>query len=116
MAYRALDQDISASSTTEEHHKETGRGLYASRDISARESIISIQRPLVIALDVPRLKDTCYSCLGYEDEYRRSVEGPHEDEDNNLQICTGCHVVRYCSKVGAGFLRERGAVLYLIQT
>ncbi|KAF7503433.1 hypothetical protein GJ744_003763 [Endocarpon pusillum] len=98
MAHRALEQHISVDITNKKRCDETGWGLYASRKIAAREAIISIERPLVISLDIPRLKDTCYECLGYGSEAYRKPETIAWEEDKKLQVCTGCHVVRYCSK------------------
>lgn len=98
MAYQPLDQNIT-DFTNKRHTKETGWGLYASKDIAAGQKIISILRPLVISLDIPRLKDTCYSCLNYTNEVHHAIRSLAWHEDRKLQICTGCHVVRYCSKV-----------------
>lgn len=97
MAPQILEQDIS-DLTVEKHDAETGRGLYATTDIPACMTIVSIQRPLVISLDVPRLKDTCYFCLGYDDDVKDYPKMPIREGDTRLQICAGCHVVRYCSK------------------
>jgi hypothetical protein len=97
-----LEQHISTDLTERRYTEEAGWGLYSTRDISPRERIISIMRPLVISLDIPRLKDTCYFCLGYPRELGQIVLSLDVSADEKLQICTGCHVVRYCSKVGAG--------------
>jgi hypothetical protein len=78
---------------------ETGWGLYANKDISTREDILCIARPLVISPDIPRLKDTCYYCLGYDDGMWNHDPDTMFIKAKKLQICTGCHVVRYCSKV-----------------
>ena len=103
MTRRTLDQHISRNLTYKKRHDDSGWGLYANRDIEARESVISIQRPLVISMDIPRLKDTCYLCLGFESKTFQSPTVADLAEETKLQICTGCHVVRYCSKVGTSF-------------
>lgn len=106
MANRILRHHLSLDKTHKKRCNETGWGLYASEDIAAREFIISIERPLVISLDIPRLKDTCYNCLGYGDgleAYRNSARIAWE-EDKKLQVCAGCYVVRYCSKVSIPFI------------
>lgn len=106
MANRTLSQNISTNLTYKKRCEETGWGLYASIDIGAREAIISIEKPLVISLDIPRLKDTCYECLGYGTEAYRNPETIVWEEDKKLQVCTGCHVVRYCSAVSIHFLAD----------
>ena len=99
MAPQILEQDISSGLTVVKHVQESGRGLYASADIPARKPVIIIQRPLLITLDIPRLKDTCYFCLGYDDDVKNYPNTAIWEGDSKLQLCTGCHVVRYCSKV-----------------
>jgi MYND finger len=100
MAPQTLEQRISKNDTTKKLAADTGWGLYASKDIPARETIISILRPLVVSLDIPRLKDTCYNCLGYDaDVFERYRNGAAGEDDKKLQICSGCHAVRYCSRV-----------------
>lgn len=98
MAHHYSGRNVELNLTEQKQVDGADRGLYAKRDILARERIISIQRPLIISLDTPRLKDTCYCCLGYT-ETGPEYDPHHWKADNRLQICTGCHVVRYCSKV-----------------
>lgn len=98
MAEHTLDHAIWEDVTAKSKVDGKGRGLLANRDISQDEDVISIRTPLVIALDIPRLKDTCYACLGYKESCQKTEEN-NWGHDLNLQICTGCHVVRYCSKV-----------------
>jgi hypothetical protein len=90
--------------TEERSDEKTGKGLFAKCFIAERQPIITIWRPQVIALDTPRLKDTCYQCLGYNAEVAQNREEAKWGDRQKLQICTGCHTVRYCSKVGKDLL------------
>ena len=99
MGSRTLHQEILKNLTTEQHVEGKGRALFAMQDISIDEDVISILGPLVICLDIPRLKDTCYGCLGYKPSCQITEEN-FWGRKTKLQTCTGCHVVRYCSKVG----------------
>jgi hypothetical protein len=107
MAPQILHQNIRNDLAIQENNDESGRGLYARRSISARELIISIKRPLVISLDTKRLKDTCYRCLNYMIEMADYHERADRIDEHRLQTCTGCHVVRYCSKVRTAFLADQ---------
>ncbi|KIW03676.1 uncharacterized protein PV09_04997 [Verruconis gallopava] len=71
-----------------------GRGLFASKSLKAGESIFRKARPLVAALDVPRLEDTCVNC------FRTKLSEGLYDEAATLEIkkCTGCRIVAYCGK------------------
>jgi hypothetical protein len=75
-----------------------GRGLFASVGIKAGELIFKKSRPLVAALDVPRLGDTCAKCfrskLG-EGFYGVGIPG----QITEVKKCTGCRRVAYCSRV-----------------
>lgn len=108
MAHQVLDQNITKNLTCKKRYDESGWGLYANSDIAARDPIISLQRPLVISLDISRLKDTCYLCMGYHSELSRHPEAADRAEESKLQICSGCHVVRYCSKVSTTFPDNQG--------
>jgi hypothetical protein len=98
MASHTLGLAISRNMTDKKQVEGKGWGLYAKEDILADEDVVSVPSTLVISLDIPRLKDTCYSCLGYK-HFCQSTEETNWGDDATLQICTGCHVVRYCSKV-----------------
>ena len=78
-----------------------GIGVFASEDIGPGELVLHIPRPLVSALDTPHLTDTCYSCYlwlpGNKVDEELEDDGAHQV---SLKTCTGCKVVRYCSKVG----------------
>ena len=76
-----------------------GTGLKASNPISAGKCIDSVAQPLIVALDTPRLKDTCYYC--YEMKQRSNVASGGDvtqTEGEQLKACSGCHIVKYCCK------------------
>ncbi|KAI9728269.1 MAG: hypothetical protein M1834_007762 [Cirrosporium novae-zelandiae] len=77
--------------------KDAGQGLFASKDLSSGDSIISISRPLFAVLDTPRLEEACSNCFTW---VPRSAIGSRGDgkEEVVLRACTGCRVVRYCGK------------------
>lgn len=72
--------------------EKAGLGLFTSKSIPAGDLILEIKRPLITELDSARLADTCEWCL-------KHVQGDGEDRPK-LRACTGCKIVRYCSKVG----------------
>ncbi|KAL9049757.1 MAG: hypothetical protein Q9162_007047 [Coniocarpon cinnabarinum] len=74
-----------------------GKGLFAIKDHKAGECILTIERPLVTALDNKRLKDTCANCYTWTaDRFMRQLVG--DAEPAKLQTCAGCKTLRYCSK------------------
>jgi hypothetical protein len=77
---------------------EAGTGLFAARQIKLSEAILSVDQPLMLALDTPRLNDTCYYCLLFL-ERPGSIGRNDKAETKTLKACTGCKVVRYCDKV-----------------
>jgi hypothetical protein len=87
------DGNVMCKSTTD-----AGNGLFATRQIKLKNTILSVNQPLMLALDTPRLKDTCYCCLTYMDKSGQIRHGD-ESQTKALKACTGCHTVRYCDKV-----------------
>lgn len=80
-----------------------GYGVVATKDISAASQICSITRPLLVALDTPRLKDTCYACFQQaKDKHELAFKQNRttDGEEKSLKVCTGCRVVRFCDTVG----------------
>ena len=77
-----------------------GTGLFTSKRIEAGELVFKVERPLITVLDSARLRSCCEWCLtsGHEGECLDDA-----DVGVRLRACTGCRVVRYCSKVGQGF-------------
>lgn len=60
-----------------------GNALFATEDLEAEDVIIQVKDPYVL---IPRnsiISTLCYECLL---------------EERNLKSCTGCNLVRYCSK------------------
>jgi len=60
-----------------------GNALFATEDLEAGDVIIRVKDPYVL---IPRnsiIPTVCYECLL---------------EERNLKTCTGCKIVRYCSK------------------
>jgi len=93
--YPPLPDNIQIRSTAN-----AGFGLFTTEPIPAGRLISQIERPLITVLDSARLIDTCEWCL-------RVVQGG-DGGCGSLKACTGCKVVRYCSKVGNGELRCHG--------
>ena len=75
-----------------------GNGLFAEKEIPAGELILSISRPLIGALDVARLADTCANCFTWT-AGPSIVTGTYVAEGVSVKKCSGCQQVRYCSKV-----------------
>lgn len=92
--YQYIQRDKVLKGTT----GHAGTGLFAKDDISAKECIMLILRPLVAVLDTPRLKDTCYCCYRWS---KPSAIGarPNMLDGTVLKACSGCHIVYYCEKV-----------------
>ncbi|KAL9085785.1 MAG: hypothetical protein Q9165_007417 [Trypethelium subeluteriae] len=58
--------------------KTQGNGLFATKDIKPGEAILSIARPEIIALDAPRLQDTCANCFVWTAQ--STIDGQEEDK------------------------------------
>lgn len=84
----------------------SGKGLFGTRDIRASEVIFKLSRPLVTSLDTPALDYTCEWCfegtgeaaLGQSPVDQQGHSG-FTTKESKLSRCTGCHLVKYCSKV-----------------
>ncbi|RYP93243.1 hypothetical protein DL770_000618 [Monosporascus sp. CRB-9-2] len=79
-----------------------GRGLFARRDFSPGDLILSLDRPLVAEVETERMLDTCAWCLQRSE---LDPEGRKQAASMGLPIgfievkaCTGCRRVVYCSK------------------
>ena len=73
-----------------------GTGLVTSKQIEEGELVFKVERPLITVLDSARLRSCCEWCL------TSGHEGDGLDDGNGgvrLRACTGCRIVRYCSKV-----------------
>ena len=73
-----------------------GHGLVAKKHIPDGLSIITC-KPITWALDTPRLKDTCDTCLSGQANNTASNVSPKASA-KPLSPCGGCHTVKYCDK------------------
>lgn len=84
----------------------SGKGLFGTRDIGPSEVIFKLSRPLVTSLDTPALDYTCEWCFEGTGEAALG-QSPVDQEGHSgfttreikLSRCTGCRLVKYCSKV-----------------
>lgn len=77
-----------------------GNGLFATTDIAAGELIFSLERPAVAVLDSKQLDIVCSNCFASSED--RGVKYGDVADVVTVKACTGCRVLRYCSKVGHG--------------
>jgi hypothetical protein len=85
-----------------------GRGLFATKGIEAGQLIFKKSRPLVAALDVQRLEDTCANC--FQSQLGGAIYDPTVAEHiADVKKCTGCRMVAYCGKVGCWMERQNRA-------
>ena len=91
-------QQIAKTNVHSRSTAEAGNGLFATRQIELNNTILSVAQPLMVALDTPRLKDTCYHCFLFI-EKSGSIKRNDNTKTKTLKACTGCTVVRYCDKV-----------------
>ena len=91
-------QHIEGGNVTSKPTAEAGNGLFATKQIKLKHSILSVDKPLMLALDTPRLKDTCYHCLAFIGKLGELKHTDHS-KAKTLKACAGCSVVRYCDKV-----------------
>jgi hypothetical protein len=94
----AFNQHIDKSNVSSRSTTEAGNGLFATRQIKLRDTVLSVNQPLMLALDTPRLKDTCYYCLVFM-EKSGQIKRSDKTQAKTLKACKGCNVVRYCDKV-----------------
>jgi hypothetical protein len=93
-----FSQHIEKSNVMAKSTTEAGNGLFATRQIKLNNTVLSVGQPLMLALDTPRLNDTCYCChLFMEKSAQMKRDG--KIKAKTLKACTGCTVVRYCDKV-----------------
>jgi len=74
-----------------------GSGLFASQDIAAGDLIFSLARPAVAALDTKNLGNACANCFASAAD--PSVLHGEANIQVTVKACTGCKIVKYCSKV-----------------
>lgn len=73
-----------------------GRGYFAVQDLLPGDEALQVNEPLAYALNTKDLVVSCESCL-----ITRSDESREKERGKGLELkaCTGCRVVKYCSKV-----------------
>jgi hypothetical protein len=74
----------------------SGRGLFATKSLPPGELILTIERPLLCALDEKHLEDTCANCFRLVEEEDSNVD---EDEKVKLAACSRCKQLKFCGKV-----------------
>jgi hypothetical protein len=93
-----MAQQIERTNVVLKSTPEAGAGLFAAGQIKLDEVILTVNQPLMLALDTSRLNDTCYYCLLFL-ERSSSIKRNDKVETKTLRACTGCKIVRYCDKV-----------------
>lgn len=79
-----------------------GNGLFAKQSIDAGEEIVVESYPLIGVLDRSRLEDTCANCFRSATASGSQNQGVSRGdgiEVAEVNACTGCKKVKYCSKV-----------------
>src|SRR5436305_13659238 len=94
----AYHQQVVQDNVISQSTSGAGHGLFAARQIELNNVILSVAQPLMVALDTPRLKDTCYHCFLFL-EKSGSIKRNDKTQAKTLKACTGCNVARYCDKV-----------------
>lgn len=92
-------------------HDVCGSGIFATKSFSLGDTIVTVNAPMIVALDKDRLTDTCYQCFRQAGDIPPEAHlgfPPDGSEDKNvgevkLNRCAGCKVVRYCGKVCGSF-------------
>jgi len=92
-----LPQKIEDQNVYKKHTVGRGHGLFASQDLHLRSQIMLVARPLLMALDTAQLKSYCDCCFISAVD---TVLSPDSGGVQTLKRCTGCRVLRFCSKVG----------------
>jgi hypothetical protein len=98
LSFGNMAQQIERINVVSKSTPAAGTSLFAARQIKLNEAILSVNQPLMLALDTPRLNDTCYCCLLFL-ERSGWIKRNDKTETKTLKACTGCKVVRYCDKV-----------------
>lgn len=78
-----------------------GTGLFPECKIAPGQLAIDILEPLVVVPDDAHLKECCSWCMVWKPKDGVSSESILNSyhAEQLLSICTGCRVVKYCSKV-----------------
>ena len=81
---------------------DAGIGLFTPSSIPAGELIFQVNAPFASVLDTPHLKDACARCFVWVPEEQGTDSSSTIDAEQStvkLKACTGCKIVKYCSKV-----------------
>ena len=70
----------------------SGRGIFAATDLRSSSLVLQDSEAFVAALDSPHLTNACAWCFVYLGE-------ANPEDHIKLSACSGCKIVRYCSKV-----------------
>lgn len=73
-----------------------GRGLFALVDKPAGETLLFLPRPMAAALNIGSLDRVCSNCFGVVKHRKEHIMAKQVD---NLMLCKGCKVNKFCSKV-----------------
>ena len=74
-----------------------GRGLFTAKEIQPCSLLLKDKEPFVAVLDSPLLTKACAWCFFY-------LEEANPEDGVKLSVCSGCKILRYCSKVRDGTL------------
>ena len=70
--------------------------MFASKAHQLGEVLLSLDRPLIAALDKARIEDTCSWCFAWTE--LPVLSGAGINQATKVNWCTGCKKVKYCSK------------------
>lgn len=73
-----------------------GNGLFTDRTVNGGDLMVSIQRSLFTVVAGERSSMTCDYCIA-QSEQPYWIHGV--EHRTYVNACTGCHKVKYCSKV-----------------
>ncbi|KAB8356568.1 hypothetical protein FH972_024150 [Carpinus fangiana] len=77
-----------------------GRALFATRNISAGTAALTIDKPLITALDTAQVHATCANCFTWTANSSINDRGAGQSQASQpvVKACTGCQTLRYCSR------------------
>jgi len=96
----ATIEDGSVDQTTiyKKHISGQGNGLFAKQDLRQAVVVLNAPTPSMVALETPKLSNTCYQCFRDTETHQGLVPDAAEQVPE-LKLCMGCKVVRFCGKV-----------------
>lgn len=96
MASQPLQQSVQDTIVYTKASQNRGNGLFAAQDVQAKEHVLFIARPLMVALESSKLATTCYHCLKSPENSDVSLDS---NESQSIKKCGGCKVVKFCNQV-----------------